>query len=342
MEELWRDLAKQLQSDLIASRKFQPLYGIAVTDGEFATSTLGHQYPLLLDEIAEFNLEGRGRHSGAFSRCPPNCPIQLLWGILWDNLPIGLVPKQLIAYVGTEYLLLSKPKYVAIHTYAEPKLSHLKRLDNYYPTNSEATNWLRSMLRQSYLTACSYFEIEPIATAHSKTDFGADAWLSFIYQHYSYSRDFSAGQLSELPLQMRYFPTDLCQVSAVAIREIFSDRRNVREAFVEVNDLWQETLAPTPKQLSREAESARDSVDVSKYSDPDNYERNVWLYRQREAGKTNGETLAELSRKAETFAPLESDNALRSAIKSIAQFHGWPELKGMPGRKKKNPNGDFE
>jgi hypothetical protein len=72
------------------------------------------------------------------------------------------------------------------------------------------------------------------------------------------------------------------------------------------------------------------------YRDPDNYWRNVWLYEQRAAGMTNPAILAALDGRAGDFALLDSDNALRTAIESIAEFHGWPILKGRPGRPKAN------
>jgi len=68
------------------------------------------------------------------------------------------------------------------------------------------------------------------------------------------------------------------------------------------------------------------------YHDPDNYERNVWLYERRKAGLTNAVILAALTQEAARFAPLETENALRTAIDQIAAFHGWPELKGRAGR----------
>lgn len=70
------------------------------------------------------------------------------------------------------------------------------------------------------------------------------------------------------------------------------------------------------------------------YRDPNNYWRNVWLYEQRRAGKTNAVILKELGARATDFAPLDSENALRTAIESIAEFHRWPLLKGKPGRPK--------
>ncbi len=76
----------------------------------------------------------------------------------------------------------------------------------------------------------------------------------------------------------------------------------------------------------------------SSYRDPDNYWRNVWLYRQRQSRKTNAAILAELSARASEFAPLESANALRSAIDSIAHHHKWPVLKGRPGRPRVKPS----
>lgn len=74
-------------------------------------------------------------------------------------------------------------------------------------------------------------------------------------------------------------------------------------------------------------ESNRDT-----YRDPDNYWRNVWLYQQRQEGRTNSTILSDLSARATEFAPIESENALRSAIESIAHHHRWPLIKGRPGR----------
>lgn len=75
------------------------------------------------------------------------------------------------------------------------------------------------------------------------------------------------------------------------------------------------------------------------YRDPDNYWRNVWLYEQRKGGATNATILEALRKKASEkpdFFPLESENALRTAIDTIAAYHGWPALKGKAGRPKAN------
>lgn len=68
------------------------------------------------------------------------------------------------------------------------------------------------------------------------------------------------------------------------------------------------------------------------YRDPTNYWRNVWLYEQRREGKTNAAILNALSRRGQEFAPLESENALRTAIETIALYHRWPVIKGRAGR----------
>lgn len=68
------------------------------------------------------------------------------------------------------------------------------------------------------------------------------------------------------------------------------------------------------------------------YSDPGNYWRNVWLYEQRAAEKTNNVILEELKTKAMEYEPLYSENALRNAVESIAEYHGWPVIKGKTGR----------
>jgi hypothetical protein len=70
------------------------------------------------------------------------------------------------------------------------------------------------------------------------------------------------------------------------------------------------------------------------YRDPDNYWRNVWLYEQRKANNTNAVILAALRARGNEFAYLDSENALRAAIDSIAEYHRWPVLKGKPGRPK--------
>lgn len=73
----------------------------------------------------------------------------------------------------------------------------------------------------------------------------------------------------------------------------------------------------------------------SSYQDPNNYWRNVWLYEQRKSGVTNAWILAALLKRGQEFAPLETDNALRSAVASIALYHRWPMQKGRAGRPRK-------
>ena len=60
----------------------------------------------------------------------------------------------------------------------------------------------------------------------------------------------------------------------------------------------------------------------------------VWLYEQRKACRTNAEILEALGEKAQEFAPLVTENALRTAIDSIARHHSRPPLKGKYGRRK--------
>jgi hypothetical protein len=73
-------------------------------------------------------------------------------------------------------------------------------------------------------------------------------------------------------------------------------------------------------------------------SDPDNYERNRWLYEQRKAGRTNKQILQELDRIAHErdFAPLKSQNALRTAIGSYAEYERLPKIDGQRGRPRTN------
>lgn len=102
-------------------------------------------------------------------------------------------------------------------------------------------------------------------------------------------------------------------------------RENLLNGFAAVNAIADQNLEE-PWEPSGELKTT--------YRDPDNYERNIWLYRQREAGKTNAAILASLKAEGSKFIQLETENALRAAIDSIARHHRWPELKGRPGRRK--------
>ena len=91
------------------------------------------------------------------------------------------------------------------------------------------------------------------------------------------------------------------------------------------------------QQPASACESASESKRVP-YSDPDNYDRNLWLYEHRAAGKKNKQILDELSRIAygRGFAPIESENALRAAIESYAEHEGLPKIDGQRGRPRTN------
>lgn len=104
------------------------------------------------------------------------------------------------------------------------------------------------------------------------------------------------------------------------------------DEFEEYDDDGEPNNAESPGVSSADLLVAPDDTLCQGYRDPDNYWRNVWLYRQRQSGKTNAAILAELSARASEYAPLESDNALRSAIDAIAHYHKWPLVKGRPGR----------
>jgi hypothetical protein len=103
-----------------------------------------------------------------------------------------------------------------------------------------------------------------------------------------------------------------------------------------------EVTAPAPPastdQPGSSQRGAHESI-RSGYRDPDNYWRNVWLYEQRKAGMTNSAIREALGSRAADFAPIESDNALRTAIDSIAGYHGWEQLKGKSGRPKSKDTG---
>lgn len=71
------------------------------------------------------------------------------------------------------------------------------------------------------------------------------------------------------------------------------------------------------------------------YSDPDNYDRNVWLYNERKASRSWTHIKKELNEERHDWAPLYTDNACRAAIVSIAEYHDWPKLAGTSGRPRK-------
>lgn len=71
-----------------------------------------------------------------------------------------------------------------------------------------------------------------------------------------------------------------------------------------------------------------------RYQDPSNYWRNVWLYELRELGMTMEEIVRKLAERGKDFYEIYEHNAIRSALKSIAYHHGWPQLQGKPGRRK--------
>jgi hypothetical protein len=96
-------------------------------------------------------------------------------------------------------------------------------------------------------------------------------------------------------------------------------------------------LGLVPSQKPDQANSPSQAV-RQPYSDPDNYDRNRWLYEQRAAGKKNKQILDELSRIAydRGFAPIESENALRAAIESYAEYEGIRKIDGQRGRPRSN------
>jgi hypothetical protein len=100
------------------------------------------------------------------------------------------------------------------------------------------------------------------------------------------------------------------------------------------------TSANTVSQLANR--SVEPSEDMRKsYRDSDNYERDRWLYEQKKAGKKNEDIRNELKRISyeRGFDYFVSDNTLRSAIKSYAEFANVEVPLGKPGRRR-TANGD--
>lgn len=127
-------------------------------------------------------------------------------------------------------------------------------------------------------------------------------------------------------------------LSAEVVREILALRKKPvlyadvdAESDDEIPFADEEQCARQSETLLLPSEELRSS-----YQDPPNYWRNVWLYDRRKNGITNAAILAELRERGKEFTLLESENALRSAISSIAHYHHWPLQKGKAGRPRKS------
>ena len=80
-----------------------------------------------------------------------------------------------------------------------------------------------------------------------------------------------------------------------------------------------------------------ESTVQKKYHDPDNQKRNEWFYKRASEGATYDEIIEELSTicAKKNWNHVETHPPVRAGIKSIAKFHGWPEIAKTPGRRKK-------
>jgi hypothetical protein len=74
-----------------------------------------------------------------------------------------------------------------------------------------------------------------------------------------------------------------------------------------------------------------------RYPSPDTYERDTWILEQRRANKTWSEIIGELARLApqKDWAPLESENGCRDAVRRIANYLGAEIPKVKAGRPRK-------
>jgi len=113
--------------------------------------------------------------------------------------------------------------------------------------------------------------------------------------------------------------------------------RAFTEQMVELEGELLATVVDRPTASSQGAPPAE--KDGSDYSSPDNYERDRWVYHQREAGRTVRQIMEDLERRAEPqkWQPLFSETAIREAANRIARYHGWPEVKGRSGRPRTKP-----
>lgn len=79
--------------------------------------------------------------------------------------------------------------------------------------------------------------------------------------------------------------------------------------------------------------------DGSDYSSPDNYERDLWVYEQKKAGRSNKEIKTELERLSLSrgWEPLSSTTSINKAADKIALYHAWPMIRGRSGRPRTTP-----
>ena len=70
----------------------------------------------------------------------------------------------------------------------------------------------------------------------------------------------------------------------------------------------------------------------SSYSRPEIFDRDKWIYEQRQSGRTIREIQTELTNNRQEWDPLWSGNGIRDAVKRYADFEGLPRPKGRPGK----------
>jgi hypothetical protein len=68
------------------------------------------------------------------------------------------------------------------------------------------------------------------------------------------------------------------------------------------------------------------------YPTPENYERDKWIYEQREAKRTIADIRSDLETNTHGWEPLYSDNGIREAVARYAKHSGLPRPKGRPGK----------
>lgn len=73
-----------------------------------------------------------------------------------------------------------------------------------------------------------------------------------------------------------------------------------------------------------------------KYSDPDNYDRDKWLYEQRKLGRTLPDIRDEMEGVRTQWARIDSDSGMRSAIERYCRHHHLKVPQGKRGRPRKN------
>ncbi len=141
-------------------------------------------------------------------------------------------------------------------------------------------------------------------------------------------------EISDRPTAIRQIAT---MESLDAIKfEFFLTSEDEAESFQHSIHESRETLADAARVVRQTAAMLRTTAlggpgNHRRYSDPDNYDRDEWLYNRRLAGDTL-KTLQSSLEDKQSFELLTSYNGIRNAIAKYCEFRGLPVPEGKRGR----------